>query len=293
MKHKAGYVTIIGNPNAGKSTLLNTILGENLSIITPKAQTTRHRILGLLNDEHYQLVFSDTPGVIEPQYSLQESMMDYVRSAFEDADAFVYITTPDGKKLKDDRLYAKLQKVEVPTIILINKMDLCTQQQLEELVEYWHREFPHAEILPVSALNKVNMEPLVKRLVEHMPESPAYFGKDSVSDRSERFFAAEMIREQMLIFYQKEIPYAAQVEVESFKDEGELLKISATIYVERPTQKSIVIGDKGHMIKRTGTAARKRMEKFWAKKVFLELFVKVRKNWRKNQNDLQQFGYDH
>lgn len=293
MKHKAGYVTIIGNPNAGKSTLLNTILGENLSIITPKAQTTRHRILGLLNAEHYQLVFSDTPGVIEPQYSLQESMMDYVRSAFEDADAFVYITTPDGKKLKDERLYAKLQKVEVPIIILINKMDLCTQQQLEELVEYWHREFPRAEILPVSALNKVNMEPLVKRLVEHMPESPAYFGKDAVSDRSERFFAAEMIREQMLIFYQKEIPYAAQVEVESFKDEGELLKISATIYVERPTQKSIVIGDKGHMIKRTGTAARKRMEKFWAKKVFLELFVKVRKNWRKNQNDLQQFGYGH
>ena len=293
MKHKAGYITIVGNPNAGKSTLLNAILGENLSIITPKAQTTRHRILGLLNAEHYQLVFSDTPGVIAPQYSLQESMMDYVRSAFEDADAFVYITTPDGKKLKDEQLYSRLQKVAVPVIILVNKMDLCSQQQLEELVEYWHGEFPRAEILPLSALNKVNIEPLVQRLVEHMPEGTAYFEKDAVSDRSERFFAAEMIREQILNFYQKEIPYAAQVEVETFKDDVKLLSIAATIYVERPTQKSIVIGDKGHMIKRTGTAARKKMEKFWGKKVFLELFVKVRKNWRKNDNDLKQFGYDH
>jgi len=291
MTHKAGYVTIVGNPNAGKSTLMNALLGEQLSIISPKAQTTRHRILGIYNQEDLQIVFSDTPGVMAPQYALQENMMDYVRASFADADAFLYLVTPEGEALQDARLSENLKQVSQPLIILLNKIDLCQPEELDDMVAHWHDEFPRAEILPLSALKKVNLDMLMQRLGELLPQSPPYFDKEELSDRSERFFAAEMIREQILLHYQKEIPYAAQVEVESFADEPKILRIQAIIYVERPTQKSIVIGEGGKMIKRTGTAARKRMEAFWKKKVFLELFVKIRKDWRKNDQELKRFGY--
>lgn len=289
--HKSGYVNIIGNPNVGKSTLMNSFLGEDLSIMTPKAQTTRHRILGLLNDENYQIVFSDTPGIIQPGYALQEHMMDFVSSTFEDADVFLFLTEPTEKPIKDERFLQKLQNSKVPVLLIINKIDLTDQQTLEKVVAHWSEQLPNAEIYPISALNDFNTEVLLDRILELLPEAPAYFSKEELSDKDERFFVSEMIREQMLKIYSKEIPYAVQVEVEEFKEEENIIRIRSIIYVERDTQKSIVIGHQGKMIKRTGTDARKRMEAFFKKKVFLELFVKVRKNWRQNSDQLKRFGY--
>ncbi len=289
--HKSGYVNIIGNPNVGKSTLMNSFLGEDLSIMTPKAQTTRHRILGLLNDENYQIVFSDTPGIIQPGYALQEHMMDFVQSTFEDADIFLFLTEPTEKPIKDERFLQKLQDSKVPVLLIINKIDLTDQQTLEKVVAHWGKQLPNAEIYPISALNDFNTEVLLDRILELLPEGPAYFSKEELSDKDERFFVSEMIREQMLKIYSKEIPYAVQVEVEEFKEEEKIIRIRSIIYVERDTQKSIVIGHQGKMIKRTGTDARIRMEAFFKKKVFLELFVKVRKNWRQSEDQLKRFGY--
>lgn len=289
--HKSGYVNIIGNPNVGKSTLMNSFLGEDLSITTPKAQTTRHRILGLLNSEDYQIVFSDTPGIIKPGYALQEHMMDFVESTFEDADVFLFLTEPNEKPLKDDRFLKKLQGAKVPVLLIINKIDLTEQAELEKVVEHWQELLPSAEIYPVSALNNFNTDVLLDRILELLPEAPAYFSKDDLSDKDERFFVSEMVREAILKNYKKEIPYAVQVEVEEFKEEETIIRIRSTIYVERDTQKGILIGHQGNMIKRMGTDARKRMEAFFKKKVFLDLFVKVRKNWRQNEDQLRRFGY--
>lgn len=289
--HKSGYVNIIGNPNVGKSTLMNSFLGEDLSITTPKAQTTRHRILGLLNSEDYQIVFSDTPGIIKPGYALQEHMMDFVESTFEDADVFLFLTEPNEKPLKDDRFLKKLQGAKVPVLLIINKIDLTEQAELEKVVVHWQELLPSAEIYPVSALNNFNTDVLLDRILELLPEAPAYFSKDDLSDKDERFFVSEMVREAILKNYKKEIPYAVQVEVEEFKEEETIIRIRSTIYVERDTQKGILIGHQGNMIKRMGTDARKRMEGFFKKKVFLDLFVKVRKNWRQNEDQLRRFGY--
>ena len=289
--HKSGYVNIIGNPNVGKSTLMNSFLGEDLSIATPKAQTTRHRILGLLNSEDYQIVFSDTPGIIKPGYALQEHMMDFVESTFEDADVFLFLTEPNEKPVKDDRFLKKLQNAKVPVLLIINKIDLTEQAELEKVVAHWQELLPNAEIYPVSALNNFNTDVLLDRILELLPEGPAYFSKDDLSDKDERFFVSEMVREAILKNYKKEIPYAVQVEVEEFKEEETIIRIRSTIYVERDTQKGILIGHQGKMIKRMGTDARKRMEAFFKKKVFLDLFVKVRKNWRQNEDQLRRFGY--
>lgn len=291
MSHHAGYVNIIGNPNVGKSTLLNALLGEQLSITTPKAQTTRHRILGMLNGEDYQIVFSDTPGIIKPAYALQESMMDFVHASFEDADAFLYLVEPGIRSLKDEQIYAKLKQVSEPVFIILNKIDKIDQSKLETEVAYWHEEFPEAEILPISALQNFNVEILVERLKQLLPESPPYYNKEDLSDKNERFFVEEMIREQILLNYSKEIPYAVEVEVEEFKEDETIIRIRANIYTERNTQKGIIVGAKGSMIKKTGTGARLKMEKFFNKKVFLDLFVKVRKDWRSNENELKRFGY--
>ncbi|PTM04547.1 MAG: GTPase Era [Bacteroidetes bacterium] len=289
--HRAGYVTIIGNPNVGKSTLLNALLGEQLSIITPKAQTTRHRILGMLNGDDYQIVFSDTPGIIKPAYAMQEGMMDFVKASFEDADVFLYLVEPGIRSLKDDDLFEKLKKVQEPLFIIVNKIDKIDQAKLEEEVNYWHGQFPNAAILPLSALKKVNVDMLKERLSAMLPVNPPFFDKEDLSDKSERFFVEEMVREQILLNYSKEIPYAVEVEVEEFKEEETIIRIRANIYTERNTQKGIIVGAQGSMIKKTGTGARKRMEIFFKKKVFLDLFVKVRKNWRSNDADLKRFGY--
>lgn len=293
MSHKAGYVNIIGNPNVGKSTLMNVLLGEQLSIATPKAQTTRHRILGILNSDDYQIVFSDTPGVIEPAYALQKSMMDFVRSTFDDTDLIIYMTEPGEKQLKDPELYEKLKLMSFPMLLVINKIDLTNQEELNNIVEYWQDEFPRAEIYPISAQHGANIDVLLQRVVSHLPESPPFFDKEHLSDRNERFFVEEMVREQILLHYSKEIPYAVEVQVQEFKEEPGIIKIRAEIFTERNSQKGIIVGAGGKMIKMVGTAARKKMEKFFAKKVFLELHVKVRKNWRSSEQELRRFGYKH
>ncbi len=290
-QHRAGYVNIIGNPNVGKSTLLNALLGEQLSITTPKAQTTRHRILGMLNGDDYQIVFSDTPGIIKPAYALQERMMDFVHTTFEDADVFLYLVEPGIRSLKDEQVYQKLKAVKEPVFIILNKIDTINQEKLESEVDYWHSEFPDAAILPLSALNNFNTDILLNRLIELLPESPPFYDKEDLSDRNERFFVEEMVREQILFNYSKEIPYAVEVEVEEFKEAEDIIRIRANIYVERNTQKGIIVGAKGSMIKKTGTGARKKMEAFFKKKIFLDLFVKVRKDWRSNDRDLNRFGY--
>lgn len=291
MSHKAGYVNIIGNPNVGKSTLMNALLGEQLSIATPKAQTTRHRILGILNDDDYQIVFSDTPGVIMPAYALQESMMEFVRATFDDTDIIVYMVEPGEKQLKDPELYEKLKLMNFPILLVINKIDLSSQEKLNDIVEYWSAEFPKAEIYPISAQHKVNVDVLLKRIVSLLPESEPFFDKEHLSDRNERFFVEEMIREQILLNYSKEIPYAVEVKVEEFKEEESIIKIRAEIYTERNSQKGIIVGAGGKMIKKVGTNARKKMERFFAKKIFLDLHVKVRKDWRSNDQELRRFGY--
>ena len=292
MEHKAGYVNIIGNPNVGKSTLMNALIGQKLSIITPKAQTTRHRILGILNEKDYQIVFSDTPGVIEPAYKLQESMMNSVYSAFQDADVLIYMIEVGEKGLKDQKLFERLKKTEVPVLVLLNKIDLAEQDFVAKEMERWGAELPNAALLPISALNNFNIDVIKKKLVEMLPVSPPYYDKDAITDKSERFFIAEIIREKILKHYKKEIPYSVEIEVEEFFEEKEIIKIRAIIYVMRESQQGIIIGHKGLGLKRIGSEARRDIEKMLDKKVFLETPVKVKKNWRNDNRQLKKFGYE-
>ena len=292
MEHKAGYVNIIGNPNVGKSTLMNALIGQKLSIITPKAQTTRHRILGILNEKDYQIVFSDTPGVIEPAYKLQESMMNSVYSAFQDADVLIYMIEVGEKGLKDQKLFERLKKTEVPVLVLLNKIDLAEQDFVAKEMERWGAELPNAALLPISALNNFNMDVIKKKLVEMLPVSPPYYDKDAITDKSERFFIAEIIREKILKHYKKEIPYSVEIEVEEFFEEKEIIRIRAIIYVMRESQQGIIIGHKGLGLKRIGSEARRDIEKMLDKKVFLETPVKVKKNWRNDNRQLKKFGYE-
>ncbi|MFO7842838.1 MAG: GTPase Era [Bacteroidales bacterium] len=291
MPHKSGFVNIIGNPNVGKSTIMNQMVGEKLSIITPKAQTTRHRILGIVNSDDYQIVYSDTPGILKPSYKLQEKMMRFVGSAFEDADIFLYVTDVVEKMDKNQQYIDKLLQTKVPILLLINKIDLSNQEELEVLVEKWEKILPRAEVIPVSATNNFNLEQVFRRILELLPEGPAFYPKDSLTDKTERFFVSEIIREKILYNYRKEIPYSVEVEVEEFKETEELLRIAATINVIRPSQKGIIIGHKGQALKKTGTEARKDIEQFFGKKVFIELFVKVSKDWRDKESNLKDFGY--
>jgi len=291
MTHKAGFVNIIGNPNVGKSTLMNALMGERLSIITSKAQTTRHRILGLLNAEDFQIVISDTPRIIKPAYALQESMMDFVKTAMEDADILLYMVEIGEKALKDEKLYAKLQKTKTPLLLLLNKIDTSDQETLESAVQYWQEQLPTAEIHPISALENFGIEGLMSRLIELIPEAPAYFPKDQLTDKPERFFVNECIREKILLNYKKEIPYSVEVETEEFKEEEKIIRIRSLILVERSTQKGIIIGHQGKALKRVGVEARADLEKFFGKQIHLELYVKVNKNWRSDSQQLKRFGY--
>ena len=289
--HKAGFVNILGKPNVGKSTLMNAMVGEKLSIITSKAQTTRHRIQGIVNGDHYQVVFSDTPGILDPNYKLQEFMLKSARGALTDADIFIYITEAGETPGKDSLFIEKLQKAKIPVLLLINKIDLTNQAHLEHLVEQWSEILPSAEILPISALNNFNIDHLFKRILELLPESPPFFPKDMLTDKSERFVAGEMIREKILLHYQQEIPYSVEIEVESFKEEENIIRIRAVIFVEKESQKGILIGHRGNSLKRVGKEAREDMEVFFNKKIFLELHVKVQKDWRNNERKLKNFGY--
>lgn len=291
MEHKSGFVNIIGNPNVGKSTLMNAMVGERLSIITPKAQTTRHRIFGILNEPEYQIVFSDTPGVIQPAYKMQEHMMKFVSDAFEDADVFLYLVEPGDRALKDEGFFQKLATTSIPLLLIVNKIDTTTQEALEEEVGYWQTSLPNAEIIPISALEQANTDYLLSRLKELVPVSPPYFDKDALTDKTERFFVSEIIREQILLNYKKEIPYSVEVDVEEFKEEEDIIRMRCIIYVARDSQKGIIIGHKGSRLKAVGIGARKQLEVFFAKKVHVETFVKVKKNWRDNDLQLKRFGY--
>ncbi len=290
--HKAGFVNIIGNPNVGKSTLMNAFVGEKLSIITSKAQTTRHRIFGIVSGDDFQVVFSDTPGIIKPSYALQASMMDFVKSAFEDADILIYMVEIGEKELKDEVFFNRINKLEVPVLLLINKVDTSDQSTLEEQVAYWKEKVPRAEIYPISALRNFQTEVVFNRIIELLPESPAFFPKDQLTDKPERFFVNEIIREKILLHYKKEIPYSVEVETESFADSETIIHIRAVIMVERESQKGIIIGHKGEALKRVGVEARADLEKFFGKQIHLELFVKVNKDWRSNARQLRRFGYD-
>lgn len=290
-KHKSGFVNIVGNPNVGKSTLMNKLVGERVSIITNKAQTTRHRILGIVNTEDYQIVYSDTPGVLRPNYKLQESMLGFSESALDDADVLLYMTDVVEKTTKNEHFLSKVQRVNAPVLLLINKVDLSNQQELEELVAAWKELLPKAEIYPLSASNNFNIETIKNRILELLPESPPYFEKDALTDRPARFFVTEIIREKILLYYQKEIPYSVEVVVEEFKEENKIINIRALIIVERDSQKGIVIGNKGAALKKVGTMARQDIERFFDKKVFLEMYVKVEKDWRNRDNILRKFGY--
>jgi len=292
MEHKAGYVNIIGNPNVGKSTLMNALIGQKLSIITPKAQTTRHRILGILNEKDYQIVFSDTPGVIKPAYKLQENMMNFVFSAFQDADVLIYMIEVGERGLKDEKLFERLKKTSVPVLMLMNKIDLADQELVERELERWRGELPNAQLLPISALNNFNIDKIKEKLVEMLPVSPPYYDKDAITDKSERFFIEEIIREKILKHYKKEIPYSVQIEVEEFFEEEEIIRIRAIIYVMRESQKGIIIGHKGLGLKRIGTEARRDIERMLDKKVYLATPVKVKKNWRNDNQQLKKFGYE-
>ncbi|MEC5394322.1 GTPase Era [Bergeyella sp. RCAD1439] len=289
--HKAGFVNIVGKPNAGKSTLLNRLMGEKLAIVTQKAQTTRHRIFGIYNDEEHQIVFSDTPGVLEPKYGLQEKMMDFVKDSLQDADVFLLIVDLTDTSEPSEFLIEKLNKIPVPVLILINKIDASNQQNMETVIEEWHQRIPKAEILPISALHGINTELILPKLKSLLPENPPYYDKDQFTDKSERFFVNEAIREKILLNYEKEVPYSVEVVTELFKEKEGIIFIDSIIYVERETQKGILIGHKGEAIKRVGTQAREDLEKFFAKKIHLNLFVKVKKDWRKNERDLKSFGY--
>lgn len=292
MVHKAGFVNIIGNPNVGKSTLMNAFVGEKLSIITSKAQTTRHRILGIVNGDHFQVVLSDTPGVLKPAYALQASMMNFVKSAFEDADILVYLVEIGEKALKDEAIFDKIRQSTIPVLLLINKIDTSEQHILEAQVQHWQNQLPHVEIHPTSALTHFNVKEVFERIVELLPEAPPYYPKDQLTDKPERFFVNEIVREKILRQYQKEIPYAVEVETEEFVEDENLIKIRSIIMVERNTQKGILIGHKGKALKRVGVEARKDLEKFFAKQVHIALYVKVNKNWRSNDQQLRRFGYN-
>lgn len=290
MSHKAGFVNILGNPNVGKSTLMNALVGEKLSIITSKAQTTRHRIMGIVSGEDFQIVYSDTPGIVDTAYKLHESMMNFVQSALIDADIFLYLVEVK-QRIKSDTIIRKINESGITTLVLINKIDLSNQEAVEESMAFWKEKMPMADIIPMSALNNFNIEKVLDTILEKLPESPAYFSKDELTDKTERFFAQEIIREKILLNYQKEIPYSVEIEVESFIEEEKIIKMRANIYVARNTQKGIIIGHKGSMLKKVGTSARIDMEAFFGKKVFLELYVRVQKDWRNNTRDLKRFGY--
>ena len=290
--HKAGFVNIIGNPNVGKSTLMNAFVGEKLSIITSKAQTTRHRILGIVNGDDFQVLFSDTPGIIKPAYELQESMMNFVKSAFEDADVLIYIVEIGEKALKEESFFEKITNLKIPVLLLINKIDRSNQEFLEEQVQFWKEKVPNAEIHPISALEGFNIKEVFDRIIDLLPESPPFYPKDQLTDKPERFFVNEIIREKILLNYKKEIPYAVEVDTEEFFEEEKIIKIRSVIMVERETQKGIIIGHKGSALKRVGVESRKDLEAFFGKHVHIELYVKVNKNWRSNEKQLKRFGYN-
>ena len=290
-KHKSGFVNIVGNPNVGKSTLMNRLVGERISIITSKAQTTRHRIMGIVNTEDMQIVYSDTPGVLRPNYKLQESMLNFSESALDDADVLLYVTDVIETIDKNEEFLQQVKKEKCPILLLINKIDQTNQEKLEALVQEWKEILPQAEIIPISALNNFNIDYVKQRVEELMPESPPYFEKDALTDKPARFFVTEIIREKILLYYQKEIPYAVEVVVELFKEEKELIHIKAVVICERDSQKGIIIGHKGQALKKVGAMARKDIERFFEKKVFLEMFVKVEKDWRNRDAMLKNFGY--
>ena len=290
--HKAGFVNIVGNPNVGKSTLMNQLVGEKISIATFKAQTTRHRIMGIVNTEDMQIVFSDTPGVLKPNYKMQEMMLQFSESALADADILLYVTDVIEKPEKNTDFLEKVAKMQIPVILLINKIDESDQKMLVTLVEKWHGLLPKAEILPISAKNKFGTDTLMKRIKELLPESPAYFDKDQLTDKPAKFFVSEIIREKILRYYDKEVPYSVEVVVERFKEDEKKIHINAVIYVERDSQKGIIIGHQGQALKKVSTEARKSLEKFFDKKIFLETFVKVDKDWRNSQKELGNFGYN-
>lgn len=292
MTHKAGFVNIIGNPNVGKSTLMNALVGEKLSIITSKAQTTRHRIFGIVNGDDFQAVFSDTPGIIKPAYGLQESMMDFVKSAFDDADVLVYMVEIGEKELKDESFFVKIVNSKIPVLLLLNKIDTSNQEQLDEQIQLWNKQVPNAEIFPISALEGFGVENVLTRIVELLPESAPFYPKDQLTDKPERFFVNEIIREKILLHYKKEIPYSVEIDTEEFFEDESIIRMRAVIMVERETQKGIIIGHKGSALKRVGVEGRKDLERFFGKKVYLELYVKVNKNWRSNEGQLRRFGYN-
>lgn len=290
--HKAGFVNIVGNPNVGKSTLMNALVGERISIITSKAQTTRHRIMGIVNGDDFQIVYSDTPGVLKPNYRLQESMLGFSKSALSDADVLLYVTDVFDSFEKNTDFVSLVNKNEAPLILVINKIDLINQDKLVEKVDHWKEVLPRAEILPVSALAKFNLDPLLKRIKELLPESPPFFDKEALTDKPERFFVTEIVREKILLNYDKEIPYSVEPVVEQFKEEANLIRINVQINVERDSQKGIIIGHGGKSLKKVGTEARKDIEAFFQKKVYLEMFVKVEKDWRNSDRKLKGFGYN-
>ena len=290
--HKAGFVNIVGNPNVGKSTLMNQLVGERISIATFKAQTTRHRIMGIVNEDDCQIVFSDTPGVLKPNYKMQEMMLAFSESALTDADILLYVTDVVENPEKNLDFLDKVKRMQIPVLLLVNKIDETNQQQLGDIVSRWHTLLPNAEILPLSAKNKFGIDILLKRIKELLPESPAYFDKEQLTDKPAKFFVSEIIREKILLYYDKEIPYSVEVRVEQFKEAETKIRINAVIYVERDSQKGIIIGHQGVALKKVNTEARKALEKFFAKKIFLETFVKVDKDWRSSQRELNSFGYN-
>lgn len=291
MNHKSGFVNIIGNPNVGKSTLMNALVGDKISIITSKAQTTRHRIQGIVNGDDYQIVYSDTPGILNPKYKLQEKMLKSASGALSDADILLYVTDFKDDPEKNKKFIEKVSKVKIPVLLIVNKIDLDSGEVLKDVVEKWMSLLPNAEVIPTSALKKINIEVVFEKLIELLPEAPPYYPKDQFTDKSERFFVSEIIREKIIMFYKQEIPYSVEIEIDSFKDEEKIIRIAANIYVIRDSQKGIMIGHKGSSLKQIGTEARLDIENFFGKKVFLELFVKVKKDWKDNERYLKQWGY--
>ncbi|MCX6329286.1 MAG: GTPase Era [Bacteroidia bacterium] len=291
MNHRSGFVNILGNPNVGKSTIMNALVGEKLSIITSKAQTTRHRIMGIVNGDDFQIVYSDTPGILRPQYKLQEAMMSFVKIALSDADIIIYVTDVTEEPVSEKTYTGKIKSSGIPVIVVVNKIDLSNQNDLEGIVESWSKTFPDSPVIPVSALNNFNLDSLLRAILDKLPEGQPFFPKDQLTDKYERFFASEILREKILLNYRKEVPYSVETEIESFKEEPGIIKIRALIHATRESQKGIIIGHKGSMLKKVGTEARYDMEDFFGKKVFLELYVKVTKDWRDKLETLKRFGY--
>jgi GTP-binding protein Era len=291
MNHRSGFANILGNPNVGKSTIMNALVGEKLSIITSKAQTTRHRIMGIVNGDDFQIVYSDTPGILRPQYKLQEAMMSFVNVALSDADIIIYVTDVTEEPVAEKTYTGKIKSSGIPVIVVVNKIDLSNQNDLEGIVESWQKAFPDSPVIPVSALNNFNLDSLLRAILDKLPEGQPFFPKDQLTDKYERFFASEILREKILLNYKKEVPYSVETEIESFKEEPGIIKIRALIHVTRESQKGIIIGHKGSMLKKVGTEARYDMEDFFGKKVYLELYVKVTKDWRDKPESLKRFGY--